>query len=202
MSLAYEIAYRVGITPWEKAGEAAAEQFSRLLDHEEESRTRPLGRALDLGCGTGTHTVELAGRGWSATGIDAVERAVDKARGRAGGSGAEFVVGDVTNLAAAGLTGPVDFFLDVGCFHGLDDDQRAATGRGITALATDAATLLVLAFRPGRRPVLPRGAGQDDLERAFHGWQVLATEPADTTGMPGPLKKTAPQWFRLARVSR
>ena len=202
MSLGYQIAYRVGITPWEKAGEAAAEQFSGLLDREEAGRTRPFGRALDLGCGTGSHTVELAERGWTATGIDAVERAISKARDRAPTPGPTFVIGDVTNLGAAGVEGPVDFFLDVGCFHGLDDDQRLAMGRGVTALAGPDATLLLLAFRPSGRPLLPRGAGHADIERAFPEWNVIGEQPADTSGMPGPLKKTAPQWFRLQRVTR
>jgi SAM-dependent methyltransferase len=202
MSLGYQIAYRIGITPWEKAGEAAAEQFSGLLDREEADRTRPFGRALDLGCGTGSHTIELAERGWTATGIDAVERAISKAGDRAPSSGATFVVGDVTDLGASGVEGPIDFFLDVGCFHGLDDDQRAAMGRGVTALAGPDATLLLLAFRPSGRPLLPRGAGHADTERAFPDWKVVAEEPADTSGMPGPLKKTAPQWFRLQRVRR
>lgn len=200
MSLGYQIAYRVGITPWEKAGEAGAEQFSGLLDREEAGRTRPFGRALDLGCGTGSHTIELAERGWTATGIDAVERAIAKARDRAPATGATFMVGDVTDLGAAGVEGPVDFFLDIGCFHGLDDGQRAAMGRGVTALAGPDATLLMLAFRPSGRPLLPRGAGRADIERAFRDWKVTAVEPADTSGMPGPLKKTAPQLFRLQRV--
>ena len=202
MSLGYQLAYRVGITPWEKAGEAAADQFSGLLDREEAARTRPFGRALDLGCGTGSHTLELAGRGWTAIGIDAVERAIGKARMRPEASRAIFVVGDVTDLGAAGIEGPVDFFVDVGCFHGLDDQQRAAMGRGVTALSTPTATMLLLAFRPGGRPLLPRGADRSDVEQAFPDWTVVSEEPADTTGMPGPLKRTAPQWFRLQRVRR
>jgi SAM-dependent methyltransferase len=202
MSVGYQLAYRVGVTPWENAGREAAHQFTGLLEREEADRSGPLGRALDLGCGTGLHTIELAERGWTATGVDAVGRAITKATQREGAEQARFVVGDVTRLGDAGIEGPVDFFLDVGCFHGLDDGQRAATARGITELATDTATVLMLAFRPSGRPLLPRGADVDDVLHAFAGWQLLSTEPADTTGMPGPLKKTAPQWFRLQRVRR
>jgi SAM-dependent methyltransferase len=201
MSVGYQLAYRVGLTPWEKAGQSGAEQLDALLDREEAARTRPLGRALDLGCGTGLHTIELARRGWTATGVDAVAHAIARAERREDATRAQFVVGDVTDLGSAGLGGTFDFFLDVGCFHGLDDDQRTEEGRGVTALATASATLLLLAFRPGARPLLPRGVDRADLERAFPGWQVLAEEPADTSGMPGPMKKTAPRWFRLQRVS-
>jgi hypothetical protein len=199
VSLGYQVAYRVGLTPWENAGEAGKQSFGVLLDREEQGRARPWGRALDLGCGTGGHTVELGRRGWSAVGVDNIDRALESARARPGGDGVEFVRGDVTDLAAAGIPGGIELFLDVGCFHGLGDEERAAYGTGVTSLATTTATLLMLAFTPGRRPFLPRGADGADLSRALPGWEVLAVEAADTSGMPGPLKRTAPQWFRLGR---
>jgi SAM-dependent methyltransferase len=201
MSIGYQLAYRVGITPWERAGREASAQLGGLLDVEETDRSAPWGRALDLGCGSGSHTIELAARGWDVVGVDAVARAIARAGKRPGAARARFVVGDVTRLADAALDGPFDFFLDVGCFHGLDDEQRGAMGRGVTALAAPDATLLLLAFRPGRRPVLPRGADGSDVSRALPGWTILQTVAADTTGMPKPLKRTAPQWFRLRRVS-
>jgi SAM-dependent methyltransferase len=200
MTLGYQLAYRLGLTPWERAGQGGSEQLATLLDHEERDRPAHLARALDLGCGTGSHTIELARRGWDATGVDTVGHALTKARRRPEAERAQFVLGDVTDLGAADLKGDIDFFLDIGCFHGLTDDQRHAQARGITGLATPTATLLMLAFRPGSRPLLPRGADQSDIERAFADWQVIAAEPADTSGMPGPLKQTAPHWFRLRRV--
>jgi SAM-dependent methyltransferase len=119
-----------------------------VLDREEAERSRPLGRAIDLGCGRGLYTAELARRGWEAVGVDNVPRAIDAAN-RRGVSGATFVVGDVTDLAPADL-GTFDFFLDVGCFSGLSPEQRLAEGRGVSALANAGATLLVLAFGPTR----------------------------------------------------
>lgn len=58
--------------------------------------------------------------------MDLAPRAVDAARG-SGGTGAGFVVGDVTDLEVTAL-GRFDFFLDVGCFQGLTREQRAAEG--------------------------------------------------------------------------
>jgi SAM-dependent methyltransferase len=198
MSVGYALAYRLGDTPWERAGSAARESLEALFAREEADRGRPPGRALDLGCGQGTHTAQLAERGWDAVGVDDVERALDTARERATSTGAEvrFVRADVTRLEDAGL-GTFDFFLDIGCFHGLDAQGRSAEARGVTELARPDATLLLMAFRPHRLPLLPSGVERADVERAFTGWEIVSVEAADTSGMPGPLKRTAPQFYRL-----
>ena len=56
----YARMYRFGITPWERYATAAAASIAARLDREETGRPRPLGRALDLGCGRGLYTPELA----------------------------------------------------------------------------------------------------------------------------------------------
>jgi len=199
MSLGYALAYATGITPWERAAEADPQGLHRLYGREEADHGGP-GRMLDLGCGSGAHTVALAARGWKATGVDQVAAALRRARHRAGKAqvGAEFVRADVTALDPAELGGGFDFFLDVGCFHGLSDPQRAAMGRSVTALAAPAATLLLLAFRPGATPrPLPRGAGAADLARAFPRWEIIDSEAAVTDGMPAALRRAAPTWHRL-----
>lgn len=193
----YDVAYRVGFTPWERYPEAAASSIGRLLDREEADRSRPLRRAIDLGCGRGHYTRELARRGWEAVGVDLAPRAVDAAR-HSGGTGASFVVGDVTDLKVTAL-GRFDFFLDVGCFQGLTPDQRAAEGRVVTALAKPAATLLMLAFQAGRIRSMVGGVSPAEVRAAFPGWRVLAVESADTAGLGWPLNRTQPQWYRLGR---
>lgn len=197
MSTGYALAYRLGLTPWERAGKAATASFTALLDREEVERSRPLGRALDLGCGRGHHTHGLAARGWEAVGVDNIPRAIGAARDT-GSSGATFLIGDVTDLEATDL-GTYDLLLDVGCFHGLTPDQRPAMARGVSALANPGATLLMLAFQPTRVAFIPNGVNKADVEATFAGWELLSVEPADTTGMPGPMKKTAPLWYRLRR---
>jgi SAM-dependent methyltransferase len=193
----YALFYRFGLTPWERYRTAAAASIEALLDREEAERSRPLGRALDLGCGRGQYTPELARRGWEAVGIDYVPRAIDAANRRAF-SGATFVVGDVTDLAPADL-GMFDFFFDVGCFQGLSSEQRLAEGRGVSALANPGATLLMLAFQPTSMRSLAGGVSEADVEAAFPGWEMLSVEPADTAGLGWPMNKTSPQWYRLRR---
>ena len=81
----YSRMYRFGFTPWERYGAVAAATISALLDREEAERPRPLGRALDLGCGRGQYTPELARRGWEAVGIDNVPAAIEAAAAKSRG---------------------------------------------------------------------------------------------------------------------
>ncbi len=81
----------------------------------------PPGRAIDLGCGTGTNVITLVQHGWQVTGIDFAPRAIRLARKKMKQAGvkADVSVGDVTRLD--GITGPFDLALDLGCFHGVPD---------------------------------------------------------------------------------
>jgi cyclopropane fatty-acyl-phospholipid synthase-like methyltransferase len=189
--------YRFGLTPWERYGKAAADSIATLLDREETGRSRPLGRALDLGCGRGQFTPELARRGWEAVGIDYVPAAIEEAR-RRGTEGVTYVVGDVTDLPSADL-GTFDFFLDIGCFQGFDIQQQRGEGRGVSALANPDATLLMLAFGPTRLRSRIGGVSQAEVEAAFPDWELLDVQPAETAGLGWPMNKTSPQWYRLRR---
>ena len=93
----YARLYRLRLTPWERYGKAAAASVAALLDREEAERSRPLGRALDLGCGRGQFTPDLARRGWEAVGIDYVPAAIEAAKSR-DAAGVTYRVGDVTDL--------------------------------------------------------------------------------------------------------
>ena len=190
--------YRIGFTPWDRS-RGEFDQLTRLLDEERAQRPDPPGRALDIGCGRGGHTVELAKRGWQAVGVDAVPRAIDQARSRSDADNVTFVVGDVTDLAASGVGGDFDLFLDIGCLHGLTDEQRVAAARAVDAAATPNATMLMLAFAPGRRGPLPRGVDREGIERAFTGWRVESSELASPLPARGPVKNAAPTFYRLRR---
>lgn len=194
MSLAYQLMYWIGFTPWERVGDLGSQQLWKLLDMEQHT-----GRALDVGCGTGKHTLELAERGWKAVGIDNVQRALGKARNRPGAESVTFVDGDVTQLADH-VQGPFSFFLDIGCFHGLTAEQRTALGSGITAIAADDASLLMMAFGKSKGPFTPGGVSQAEIEEAFPGWRIGHVEPASVEGMPKPIQAAKPKFYRLVRT--
>jgi SAM-dependent methyltransferase len=192
----YDAMYRVGYTPWEHPGPAWTASLARRLDLEESERERPLGRALDVGCGRGQHVPELLRRGWEVVGIDSAPRSIEAARLQ-GIDGATFVVADVTALPAHDL-GTFDFFFDVGCFQHLDAAARARAGRGLSDVATPAATLLMMAFsRPTPIGSFVKGVTPEHVQAAFPGWDLLSVEYAETDGMDWPMRTMRPLWMRL-----
>jgi SAM-dependent methyltransferase len=201
MSIGYAIAYALGLTPWERAGEHGSAALDKLISRVEDEFTGP-DRALDLGCGSGLHTVALARRGWQVTGVDAIGKAVRRARARVAEAGvsAAVVQGDVTNLDSAVVGTEHRLLLDIGCFHGLADADRARMGSSASAVAAPDAMMIMLAFRPGltHKP-LPRGADGAAIESAFARWHVIDAEAAPTDGMPQPLRKAAPTFYLVRR---
>ena len=75
MSRAYQIMYRLGITPWEHR-----EPPVPLTELVEGPGALPPGDMLDIGCGTGHDAIYCARHGWTVTGVDVVGRAVATAR--------------------------------------------------------------------------------------------------------------------------
>jgi SAM-dependent methyltransferase len=135
--------------------------------------SHPPGRALDLGCGTGTNVVYLARHGWTGVGVDFAGRAIAKARRRARAAAVEatFLVGDVTRLAVAG---PFDLALDIGCLHSIPVAGRAAYATGLAHVMRAGATYLLYAFAPGGPAV---GLTAEDVRRTFvESFDVVSVE--------------------------
>lgn len=179
----YNLAYRLGFHPWEDLAEHRPFADTLLeLVADEENAEPPHGRALDIGTGSAVWGVRLAQRGWDVTGVDLVERALQRARERAAQANVSIrlLQADVTRLSEATAGGGFRLLLDTGTFHGLTDEQRAAMGRALTAVAAPDATLILDCFAPRRRGPLPRGASRQDVERAFPAWRIERIENADT----------------------
>ena len=74
-------------------------------------------------------------------------------------------------------------------------------GREVDTVATPDATLLLLAWAPGSRAPLPRGASQADIEAAFPSWEVLDVGETLSEAMPKPLRNANPRFYRLRKGS-
>ena len=199
--LLYRVLWRLGVTPWERMQAFGAEQVPAMFDREEQERQPPYGAALDLGCGTGIWSVQLAERGWDVTGVEIVPKALRAARERAQKAGVEvrFFEGSVAALRDVGVGSGFRLVLDFGTVHGLAPAEVKTVAREVSAVATDDATLLMYAFSPGRRGPTPRGLSREEVEAAYAGWRVVDEQPFDTSGMPALFNKANPCWYRLRR---
>lgn len=200
----YRFAYAVGFHPWEDAERDLnfVHTISKLLEREERGRRPPYGLALDLGCGSGVWGVQLAKRGWQVTGIDIVEKALERGRDRIRAAGVDMrlVHGDVTALRQAGVGTGFRLVLDSGTFHGLTGAQREAVGREINAIAAPDATVLLLVWPARKRPLI-RGADRGDVEAAFPEWKVTDVVASGFTlpKIMEMLLRPDEHWYRLRR---
>lgn len=201
----YRLSYSIGFHPWEDAAEDPVfiDVISRLLALDESGRSPPYGRALDLGTGSGVWGVYLARRGWQVTGVDLVEKALARARGRVREAGVEMtlVQGDVTALRSAGVGSGFRLFLDTGTFHDFDPARQQAMAREVDAISAPDATVLLLVWPRRRRPLI-RGASRDEIERAFLEWSITDVEPSRFR-LPKPLEfllRPDEHWYRLRRA--
>lgn len=105
-----------GQPPWD-TGISPPELLEFIQNHKP-------GRAIDLGCGTGTNVITLAKAGWKVTGVDFAPRAIKLARQKVDRSDVqvELLTSDVTKLE--GIRGPFDFAFDLGCFHTIPQDGK------------------------------------------------------------------------------
>jgi SAM-dependent methyltransferase len=128
-SFFYGLAYRFGRPRWDS--DQPRPELEELI------KSKAPGRALDLGCGTGANDVYLANHGWQVVGVDFVPGAIEKARQNAqrAGVAASFVQGDVSRLRSAGVEGPFDLLLDIGCYHAIPQDRRDAYAAEVVAVA-------------------------------------------------------------------
>jgi SAM-dependent methyltransferase len=157
----YQWRYWTGQTPWDTNITPP-----ELVAFVQERRARA-GRALDLGCGTGTNSVFLARRGWTVIGVDFVGSALRAARRKAHAVGVQIEFRQADVLAPGAFDAPFDLVLDIGCLHNLDTSGASRYAANIRAWTQPGSTLLVYAFFPrtlGRRRF---GISRDQMELLF-----------------------------------
>ncbi len=142
----FEFMYRFSSPPWD-TGITPPEVVTMI-----ESGGVRHGRALDLGCGTGTNSIYLAQHGLQVIGVDFSAKAIERARAKSqqAGVSVNFFVSDVTQLDF--LSPPFDLVLDVGCFHGLDARKRERYAENLARLVSPGGKFLLYAFGPTQTP--------------------------------------------------
>jgi SAM-dependent methyltransferase len=159
---AYDLMYRFG-APWEGADRVELRALvadGRCAPEALRRPGEPAARAIDLGCGAGGVSVELAEAGFAVTGVDFSPVALAKARAAAkrrglGPDRIAFVPGDLTAGHVPGVVGPFDLLVDYGTFDDLPEAGRQAMARYVTSLTRPGSRFFLFAFA-GRPEDLPR----------------------------------------------
>lgn len=125
--------------------------------------SNPAGRALDIGCGTGTNMVTMADVGWEVTGVDMIPIAVWKARSklRKANLVGRVIWGDVSQPLK--LRGRYDLILDMGCYHSLSFPDREKYQQNIKAWIKPRGAYLIYAHLP-TDPKSTHGFWEADLQ--------------------------------------
>ena len=112
------------------------------LKNEITKRNLKHGRFLDLGTGPGTQAIELSKIGFSVTGSDLSENAINKARKL--DSKIKFVVDDILNSKLK--ENSFDYVLDRGCFHVLSPETRHQYVKQVTNILDSKGILFLKCF--------------------------------------------------------
>jgi SAM-dependent methyltransferase len=125
------------------------------------------GRVVDLGCGTGTLALLLAGTGRQVTGVDPARASLDIARAKVGAAGVTWIEGEAAAI-------PAD----------ADADLVTMTGNAAQAVLTDEDwTAMLRGVRSGLRP---GGCFCFETRRPERrAWEEWASTKSDTTDVPG-----------------
>jgi len=120
------------------------------------------GRALDIGCGTGTNLIRMAEYGWQVEGIDYIRKAVRTAKQKLQGKNLPISVFQGDFLSFKKLQGPYDLILDIGCYHSLPDENKRSYENKIENLLATKGYYLINGYLKSDSP--RRGITSTDIK--------------------------------------
>lgn len=176
--------YYLGSPPWD-TGITPPELQEFIAAHAP-------GRALDLGCGTGTNAITLAKAGWDVTGVDFSGRAIRMAKQKSRDQrvNAEFYRDDVTQLKD--VSGKFDLIVDIGCFHGVPAERHPVYARNIHERLAPGGTFMLYVFFRKPESSGP-GTTESELSAAFRALALDRREDGSDRGE----RRSAWLWFSL-----
>jgi len=188
----WDLYYWLKRTPWDT--QVTPPELVELLPR----RFPQGGRALDIGCGTGTNALYLAAHGFEVVGLDVSRRAIALARRKARAAGAtiDLRVADVTRMLQRSDLGQFDLALDIGCFHVLSPKDRNAYALGLKQRVEPRGILLMYAFCPMRRGRRQMGVATDEVAALFA--DAFVVEDCVIGGDSASGRASA--WYTLRRI--
>jgi SAM-dependent methyltransferase len=160
----WDQSYRDGDTPWD-----TGHPSSELVRVLQEAGIKP-GRALDLGCGSGTNAIHLTRLGFDVTAVDLSATALTQARiaAREAGADCRFIEADL--LDNPDLGPPFSFIFDRGCFHIIRQrDEPAIVALLDRHLAPGGHLLVLTGNTHETADEGPPKVSEAELRRAFEG---------------------------------
>ncbi|HEY3689154.1 MAG TPA: class I SAM-dependent methyltransferase [Pseudonocardiaceae bacterium] len=134
----FDDAYATHSAPW-----VIGEPQPAIVTLEREGWVR--GKILDVGCGTGEHTIYLSALRYDVYGMDSSLRAVEQARANAAARNVEAHF-QVADALALGDDTTYDTVIDSALFHIFDADDRARYVRSLHLACRPGALVHVLAL--------------------------------------------------------
>jgi cyclopropane fatty-acyl-phospholipid synthase-like methyltransferase len=143
------------------------------------------GKALDIGCGSGTHAVYMARCGWEVTGVDFSSEAIHKARQKAEAAGLriDFHVADVTGSGVP--SSGYDYALDIGCLFSLPENRRPLYAQMLKDRIKPGGLYMMFSWLPWWKKGRKRGISPEDAAGLFEGaFMVIRTQLGEEKGRP------------------
>jgi len=166
-------------------------------------------KVLDIGCGTGEHTIMLTRLGYDVLGIDFAPHAVEQARANAAEQGvdARFEVADALNL---GPEPGYQTIIDSALFHIFDDADRARYVSSLHTALRPGGVVHALALSDAGRGFGPQVSEAQIREAFGDGWTLEALDTttyrgvvqqaqAEAIGLPVGARVDEPAWLARAR---
>jgi SAM-dependent methyltransferase len=163
----------------------------------------PAGRALEIGCGTGTNAIWLGQQGYDVVALDLAARAIERARAKAKAASAsrcQFEVRDF--LEGEPMRGSFQLVFDRGCFHvfGEKEQQTEFASRVASLLGPGGCWLSLIASTegPAREMGPPRRSALEVVSAAEPYLELVTMRAIEFPPLPG---QTSPlgAWLCLWR---